>query len=134
MKLSAFEVNPARVDDGAWVKSIPGAPGLRLLVRGINSLACEKARARVRAEIYLEKRGNLDDADLRRIEDAALAEALLGWEGLEDDDGTPIPYSRDLAVSLTGDRRYMEMREAVDFAARIVGRASADFVEDAAKN
>lgn len=58
--------------------------------------------------------GSLPDAVFEDIINKCYAECiLLGWEGLEDDQGNTIPYSKDKAFEILSDKAYVEFRKLV---------------------
>jgi hypothetical protein len=65
--------------------------------------------------------GRLDpDEQDRIISSCLLSACLLDWDGLEDDDGKPLPYSKAMAQKLLTEPQYRRFRDSVVWAASIV--------------
>ena len=135
MKLSALKTDP-RIDQGAWVRDIPGLPGLALKVRPVGNVDAQRAYRAALAAIPRAKRmTGLDPADERAASDEAMVKAvLLDWDGLEDDDGDPIPYSEKLARELLTQPETEAFRDGVVFAATVVKELGVVEMKDTAKN
>lgn len=54
--------------------------------------------------------GDIVDAAINK---AFLATVLLDWQGLEDDNGTPIAFSREKALELFSDKRFAALRDII---------------------
>jgi hypothetical protein len=125
MKLSDLALDPERQEKGAWVDDIPEMEGLRLLVRGTMNADWRRLQSKLLEAIPRKKRagGRLDVDDTDRITQTLLLNAcLLDWEGLEDDDGKPIPYNKDMARKLLFEPEYRAFRDGVVYAANIVAQ------------
>jgi hypothetical protein len=126
MKASAFKRDSSRVEAGEWVDDIPGFPGIRLKVRGLQSLAFSDAQAKLQRQVPAHKRaedGSIDPAMAYAIMGKAMQQAvLLDWDGLQDDDGKPLAYDADLAMTWLTDMDYSHFAEAVMAAAQVVDR------------
>lgn len=136
MKLSERKIDPAKREDGAWVKDIPEWDELRLKVRGIgNKDWAKRSQALVQAVPRARRVNGLlrDDAD--RINGILLLDhALIDWRGLEDDEGKPEPYSKDLAKKYLTQPEYEPFRDAVMWAASVVAERGTAEIEADAKN
>lgn len=133
MKLSDIEVDPIKIESGEWVGDIPEMPGLRLKVRGTGCAAYRKLQAQLIEAVPRNRRigGKLSQEDQDRITTACLHRVvLLDWEGLEADDDTPQPYDKALAETYLADPRYRKFRDAVTYAASIVGESQAQALQD----
>jgi hypothetical protein len=137
MKLSDAKIDPARLEEGAWVGNIPELTGLRLRVRGANNKDWRRIQSKLIEGVPRKKRvgGRMDPDEQDRITAILLRETcLLDWDGLEDDDGKPLPYSKEMAGKLLSDPQYAKFREGVMWAASIVAEQTEAEVEDDAKN
>lgn len=60
------------------------------------------------------KNGSLADSVFEDILNKAYAEAiLLGWDGLEDDKGNQIVYSKDKAYEILSDKEYVVFKQLI---------------------
>jgi hypothetical protein len=123
MKLSDIALDSERQEKGAWVDEIPELEGLKLLVRGVNNVDWRRLQVKLMEAIPRKKRlsGRIDTDEQDRIQSTCLLNAcLLDWDGLEDDDGKPIPYEKDMARKLLFEPEYRKFRDGVVWAAYIV--------------
>lgn len=123
MKLSDLTVDTERQEKGAWVDNIPELEGLKLLVRGVNNADWRRLQTKLIEAIPRKRRivGRIDTDDQERIQSSCLLNAcLLDWDGLEDDDGKPIAYDKELARKLLFEPEYRAFRDGVVWAAMIV--------------
>lgn len=137
MKLGEFKVDAAKVEHGAWVDNIPEMEGLRLLVRGANNVQWRKLQRRLMDAVPRKKRigGRLDPDEEDRITSTCLHQACLeGWEGLQNDDGTPLPYSKEVAHDLLFKPEFRRFRDGVLWAATVVGEERETEKDDIVKN
>lgn len=128
MDLASLKSNPAAVENGDWVDSIPDMGDLRLKVRGTESAEWRRLMGKLHAAVPRQKRaaGALDPEENDRMISTCLLEiGLLDWDGLTGEDGKPIPYSKERAAELLTQPEYRSFRNAVLWAATIVGQASA---------
>lgn len=144
---SIRRLDPKKARDGVWFSAAamdyrpidaPIAGEVCVRVARWDSPAHRSAKARA-YEPHLRDlgRGKMLAEDVDRCEAQAMADAiLLDWADLtEDDEKTPIPYSRDAAVKLLLDPTAIEFRQfvmdaatihrgyALDAEARIVGES-----------
>lgn len=137
MNLSKFRVNAAAIEQGVWIKGVPGMDDLELRVRGVDNADWKRLNAKLRAAVPLEKRlnGQLDPVEAENILGELLASAcLLDWRGLIGDDGEPVAYSADKARELLFDPNYRPFRDTVLTAASMVAEHVAEDEGAAAKN
>ncbi len=93
-KISKFALDETAEREGIWVDA---GDGLRLLVARISSPAYEEhlrqhsrtTSTRFRPHVSFSAEEALEDA----VMEGVAKHILLGWENLEEDDGTPIIYS-----------------------------------------
>lgn len=137
MKLAELAVDVNRAENGAWVNDVPDLPGLRLKVRASNNADWRRLQMMLFDKLPRKKKlsGRVDPDETDRIITQCLIDAcLLDWDGLEDDDGKAIPYSKQMAEKLLMEPEYRRFRDAVAWAANVVtDRTDAD-QKDAAGN
>jgi hypothetical protein len=129
MKLSDITLDAERQENGAWVEEIPELEGVKLLVRGINNSDWRRLQAKLIEAIPRKKRlvGRIDTDEQDRIQSTCLLNAcLLDWDGLEEDDGKPIPYSKELARKLLFESSWRKFRDGVVWAANIVAEQTSE--------
>jgi hypothetical protein len=136
VRLSSIRINGAAIEQGDWVDDIPLLPGVRLKVRAINNLDYRRLEAKLIRALPRKNRVNgLDPKDIDAIETRCLAETILvGWDGIEGDDGEPLEFSQATAAALIGDPDYAVFRNAVSYAARTLFDTKTDDAEEDAGN
>jgi hypothetical protein len=133
MKISELEVDPKVIEEGRWIGDIPGLSGVRLKVRGANNKDWRRMAMRLVNAVPRKDRINgLDPEHSDRINaQVILATGLLDWEGIEDDDGNPIPYDKKkAALYLVGEK----FRSGVMYACDLVSEGISEEVEEIAGN
>lgn len=133
MKISQIKKAGAAINEGAWVDNIPGLPGVSLKVCGNSN---PKARTIAAEMISALPRGKRNHEDLSKIERRQIVEVLLvDWKGISDDNGDPLPYSRENLEKIMADSDLaVVFTEAVNYASgQVAEQISAD-IEDDAKN
>lgn len=111
MKLSTIRQDPDAAQEGVWVEFEGGA---RLLVARMPNPAYERAMRRLGRPYRREFRAarfqpeKLEgNPELIRVQKQAVAETvLLGWEGIENEDGSPLPYTPEKGLELFLDPAY----------------------------
>lgn len=137
MKLADLKVDPAKVEDGDWVDGIPEMEDLRLKVRGVGNAQWRKLQRKLISAVPQHRRidGVISQEDEDNITSICLQSAcLLDWAGLEGEDGQPLAYSKEVASELLTKPETRAFRDAVLWAATIVGRRKAEVAEGDAKN
>jgi len=137
MKLNDVAVDLNRIENGTWIDDVADMPGLRIKVRGASNHDWRKLQAKLIQNVPRKKRlgGNIDMDEAERINNRLLLECgLIDWEGLEGDDGKPLPFTRENAEMLLNDPQYRRFRDAVSNACNLVGEQSKQDAEDAAGN
>jgi hypothetical protein len=136
MKLTDVKVDSNRIEEGEWINNISECPGLRLRVRGQSNKEWRKLQSKLVEAVPRKKRINrLDYDEGERITNSLLLNAcLIDWDGLTDDDGTAIPYSKEMAEKLMTDPDYRKFRDAVLTASSLVGEKIDEDVKDASGN
>ena len=112
MKLTKFKQNLVKAEDGA---TIDMGDGLKVTVARIGCKAYQDTIKKLTAPHQRAIRNKtLDDSVYEDIMNKALVETiLLGWEGLEDEAGNVIPYSKDKAMELMTNPEYKDFKEAI---------------------
>lgn len=136
MKLNDVKVDSVLIEEGAWIPEISECPGLKLKVRGQGNKDWRKLQTKLLDAVPRKKRvGRLDYDEGERITNTLLLNCcLLDWDGLSDDDGNPLPYSREMADKLLNDPDYRKFRDAVLTASSLVGEKTEEDVKDASGN
>lgn len=100
MKLSKLRVDKTKTQEGVWCDT--GIDGLRLRVARIGNLAYRDYISKNSKALQAQaRRGQIEIAEVERInKDAAAKHILVGWEGMEEDNGKAIPYSSERARKL----------------------------------
>jgi len=121
MKLYSLKTDPAKVAAGIWIGDIPGMEGVRLRVRPQGNPDYRALYQQLVSTVpRAKKRGGLivDQAAKAQIEGRCLAETvLLDWDGFEDENGSPLVYSAELAKQVLLDPDMQNVRDAVNWAA-----------------
>ena len=141
MKLSDAAIDIDRLENGAWVENLhelfPELAGLKVKVRGANNRDWRKLHSKLLDAVPRKKRmnGGLDPDEQDRVTNTLLLNvALIDWDGLDRDDGQPIPYNKDDAAKILNDPQYRKIRDGVLWAANVVADQQAAEVEEDAKN
>jgi hypothetical protein len=136
MRLSEIAVNAQAIEVGRWVPVDHILPGVRLKVRGIDNTDCRRLRNKLVAEVpRVERIKGIDTAKADAINARLLAETVLvDWSGLEDEDGKPLAFSKATALEILIDPAFVVFRNAVEWAAGVVGEDDIVEIEDASKN
>lgn len=130
MKLSALKTDPKKTG-GVWVEI---AEGFRVKVKRSNSPEYREALARLGQDVSFSIRKGFDASKrTNAILARAMAETIIvDWEGLEDDNGQPIPFSVSAAEKAFTD--YPDLMEWVAEISEDHARFRADRIEAAVGN
>ena len=125
----------AVIDNGTWVGDFPEAPGLELLVTGMNSKEARKALMDKQAYVRQKQRGRpLTDEQLAKLTKEVLHEVVLkGWRGLKSG-GKDVPYDPKLAEEWITSRNGEKFTNLVLQAAQRVSEEANDMLEEVKKN
>lgn len=138
MKLSNLKVDINAIENGTWVGDIPNLPGVRFLVAGMESKAYRKAFSKaLRTNTTRRERasGNLEADRIQALQRELVAKhCLLDWDGVEQDDGTVVPYEPKLAHELMTDPQYLPFQQGVFYAVNLVDSGDVEFIEETAGN
>jgi hypothetical protein len=134
MKLNDAKIDAVKFEQGAWVGEkydtpIPEMGDLCLKVRGINNADWRRLQQKLYEAVPRSKRigGRIDPDEMDRITTSCLLSAcLIAWENVEGDDGQPLEYSKPAATKILNDPEMRRFREAVVWAANVVGEQSAE--------
>ncbi|BBK44023.1 hypothetical protein STVA_40430 [Allostella vacuolata] len=134
MKLSDLATDPVAEQAGVPVEILPG---LVVTVRSTATPSYRNAQARLlRPLARLVGAGVAIPAEKQdEIAARLLAEEVVaGWQGLTDEDGRPIPFSRERAAAIFLDPAHRRFRDLVFEAANTAESFRRQFVADVAKN
>ena len=136
MKLSSLKTDSVLVETGEWIRDIPEMGDLELMVRGVDNSDYRALASKLIQAIPLKRRRRgISQEDLEQIQNRCLLETvLLDWRGVQDDNGAQVPYSRDMAETLLTSPEYRAFRDAVAYAARLVGAEEEDATVELEKN
>lgn len=137
MKLSSLKVDAEKIEGGAWIGDIPEMGDMKLRVRGLQNASYRRMQTKLLDAVPRAQRqgGRVDPDVMDRITAQCLAATvLLDWSGLEAEDGSSLPYSKEQAHEFLTKPEFRRFREAVVYAATIVGDADADGEKDDAGN
>lgn len=129
MKLSAMKVDSKLIEQGDWVDGIPDLPGIRIKARGTNNLDYRILEGKLVREIPRTSRvEGVTPADQDRIAGRLLLETVvIDVEGLEDEAGAPMKYTRELGEKLLLDPDYRVFAAGAAYAGSVVAaRRKAD--------
>lgn len=134
MKFSDIaSVDPEVVEQGGWVSNIPELAGVRLKCRGFGNKAWRRQAQILTNAVPRNKRTPVMDPDENdRINSILLLNhGILDWDGIEDDDGNPIPYEKKKAAEYLKVTRF---RDGALYACAQVSEGLIDEAEEIAGN
>lgn len=141
MKLSELKRDVSAIEQGAWIGKKYGTPvpnmgDLCIKTRGQNNADWRALESKLIAAIPMQRKlQGLSPDDRDKVTAECLLNAgLQDWDGIEDDNGVSVPYSKDQATLFLTDDAYRDVRDAVLFASSLVGTATAKAMETDAKN
>lgn len=136
MKLSAMKIDSTKQEQGDWVDNIPELLGVRFKTRGMNNKAWRKMSQTLMAAVpRVDRIDGIGPDHQDRINGQLLREtAILDWDGIEGDDGKPLPYSKEAFAKIWNDPDMQLFRDGALWAASIVAQRRAGNVEADAKN
>jgi hypothetical protein len=135
MKIERLDIE--KLEQGAWVDNIPEMGELRLKTRGSNNRDWRRLQTKLIAAIPRQRRmATLDPDESDRVTAILLRDtALLDWEGIEDGDGQPVPYSKEQAFEyLTNPAYGRRFLQAAVYAADVVSDHREEEAEQDSKN
>jgi len=110
VKLKSIAVDPKAESEGVWLEYVAGfkvkvASTATRAFRDAMEAAMLPYRELIRADQGKEKgeRKFTDEMRTQVLREVVAKHVLVGWEGLEDDDGQPLPYSPERALELLSD-------------------------------
>lgn len=124
-RLNRIATDTAKASEGQWVEFCPaqgeGDRALELKIARIgNPTYTQRLQELVRPHRRKVRMGF--DEDLEKFVKIAVAECcLVGWRGLEDDNGKPIKYSKEKSVEILTDPIYSDL---LDFVMDVGGDAA----------
>jgi hypothetical protein len=137
MKLSATRVDSALIEQGDWVENIPDLPGIRIKARGTNNAAYRLLEGRLVREIPRTQRAEgVSPEDQDRIAGRLLLETVvLDIDGItEEDEVTPVKYTRELGAQLFLDPDYRVWAAGAAYAGSVVAQRRKTTAEAETKN
>lgn len=134
MKLSDMTVDPLAIETGEWVDNIPDCYDLRIKARGLNNQDYKRMQQRLlRNASRADRMPDRWSDTLDLVQTKCLAETcLIDIENFVHPDGKPVTVAE--AKTLILEPKYRPVRDAVLYAASLIGQAKADDLADAAKN
>jgi len=114
MKFSDFDVDQSKCDDGV---EVPLGSGTTIRVGRWQGPKHQEAIQLRGAPYFAASGGSRLPKDVsEKVSIESMADAvLIGWDGFSDEDGKPLPYSREEAIRVL--TRYPEFRNEVVAAA-----------------
>lgn len=133
MKIEDIAVDTNLIEQGAWVSDIPELEGVRLKCRGSDNKDWRRMAQHLVNAVPRKKRiPLLDPAEQDRVNAIVIRECgLLDWEGIEDNDGNPVPYSKKKAEEYLNVKKF---RDGALYACFQVSEGLIDEVEALAGN
>jgi len=112
-KLSQFKQDVSKSEEGVKVDL---GDGLQVTVARIgNKKYQDFIRKATKPYQQAIRNKTLSDSIYEKIMVEAMADSiLLGWEGMEDDHGDLIPYSKDMALEILSDPAYADFKQLVN--------------------
>lgn len=112
MKLSRLKIDRDLATNGVWVEFAPGVEFLIARAQNAKYRAVYAQLSRDYADVL--RNGNLDEDVAREIAAEANARAvLLGWRGVEDDEGNAIDYTWEKGKEVLADPAYEDIFDFV---------------------
>jgi hypothetical protein len=128
-KLSSVKIDPELADKGVW---IPYREDIEFKIASLKSKAYSdfmRKAGRQRQKGFRKK--DLRPDEVEPLMKKGLARfCLLDWKNIEDEDGTPIPYSAEQAEEWLSDPELVEMYEFVLECARDISLYQNEIKED----
>lgn len=135
MKLSDMEVDANAIEAGDWVNKIPEMGDLRLKVRGFgNTDDLRLQKDLIEAVPRHDRVGGLSAKASIEVMNKRLEALVLDWAGVIGDDDQPLPFDKDLVAKMLANPKFVRFRDAVIYAASIVGEQRAANEALAVKN
>ena len=134
--LQDLMVDKEKMEKGVWKDFVPFyGVSVRLLIASSNNPEYIKEVGKLIRENLKAIRGdNTGKVEQESIKPAVARYLLLGWEGIDDDKGSPIPYSYDAALSILGTPELYHLYDYVRIQAEITANFRKKDFEDAVKN
>ena len=111
-KIGALRIDTKTANEGRWVE-YPEVPGMRFKIARYGNAAFKRAVDKIMRPV----RSVVSTMSTERLTEmqwpAVARHVLVGWDGIEDDDGNEIPYSPQKAEEFLRDERYAALTEWV---------------------
>jgi hypothetical protein len=142
VKLSDIKINATAIEQGEWIGAAHGTPipdmgDLCLKVRGLGNSDYRALMMKLSDAVPRSQRvgGKIGTEASDRIFVECLAQTvLIDWTGVEEDDGSPIQFSREVALKIMLTPELAPFKHAVAWASAQVGDFRSADDEGAAKN
>lgn len=123
------------INEGRWIRDIPGADGMEVLVLGLRSKEAQYDMVKRQAAVRQKNGGKpLTDEQLTQCTLETLAAVVLkDWKGIKDGK-KEVKYSQELATQWITTPNGEVLAEMVLKAAQRVDAEANDFVEAVSKN
>ena len=127
MDVSQLKRNFKEHNEGTWIETVAGMPGVKLKVKGWNCPELTALRSKLERDATSDQRqddGSLtDDVKFLMVRET-VACALVDWSGLtmgEDSKGKPkeLPYSDDAAREMIFDPDFVPFADGVTMASTL---------------
>lgn len=129
MKLSDIAIDLDSVENGVWVRNLhefdADLKGWHVKARGANNKDWRKMASRLLAAVPRGRRtiDGFDPEEVDKMNVALLVNCgIIDWEGLENNEGQPVPYSKDQAQKIFSDPMYRFMFDGAFWACGEVAR------------
>lgn len=137
MKISEITRNLSVIEAGRWVSDIPNLGDVELRIRGKDNADWRRLESALVASVPRSGRinGRITPLESDRIVGVLLRDAaLLDWKNVTDNDGNPIPFSKEAAAKFLLQPEFRGFRDAALWAAISVAEDTAAELEDTIKN
>lgn len=123
------------IDNGTWVGDFDEAPGLELMVCGLQSVEAQKLLKQKQAQVRTKNRSKpLSEDQLANITKEVLYEIVLkDWRGLKSG-GKDVAYSKEQAKQWIMSRNGERFTHLVLRAAQQVDAQASEFAAEVSKN
>lgn len=131
----AYALDSKTVEEGQWVKL---RDDIEVQVRSIRSEQVRKVRQRAQRKyerlLPSQKWRFTPEQEDKIAEEVIVDAVLINWRNIEDENGRPLPYSRELARQLVTDPEMVVFREDIMTAAGLDETFRRELAEEIAGN
>lgn len=133
MDLNEIVVDVKKMEEGEWVPLTVFGDDVSVLLRSPECLDCKRAVARITASVGARQLRKDPDVMQRAVRRAIAEKCILDWKGIKQAN-QEVPWSRDKAIELMTEPRFVRFAEAVMVAANAIGEGDVEDLDDDAKN